>query len=204
MKIVKMSVLVLFHPAVAFTYIQKERKSFSWFPVVLLLTLGVAIRLFSLEFTHFPLSNITARSNLLLEVAKLFIPLISWGICSYLMTTILDGETLFRESMLAVSYALVPYILFMIPLTLLSRILDVSQAGLYSTLETVILGWVILLIIISLREMNHFTIGKTVEVVLLSLFTVAILWAAVALLYSICTQFIDFVREVLTEFRYKF
>lgn len=199
-----MSVLVLFHPAVAFTYIQKERNKFSWFPVILLLGLGILIRLFSLEFTHFPLSSITARSNLFLEVAKLFIPLISWGICSYLMTTILDGETLFRESMLAVSYALVPYILFMIPLTLLSRIMDVSQLGLYTTIETVILGWVILLIIISLREMNHFTIGKTVGVVFLSLFTVAVLWCAVALLYSICTQFIDFVKEVITELRYKF
>jgi hypothetical protein len=41
-------------------------------------------------------------------------------------------------------------------------------------------------------------------IVLLSIFTVAILWAAVALLYSICTQFLDFVGEVAVELRYKF
>ena len=92
----------------------------------------------------------------------------------------------------------------MIPLTLLSRILDANQAGMFHSLEAVILGWVILLIIISLKEMNHFTVGKTIMVVLLSIFTVAILWAAVALLYSICTQFLDFVGEILIELRYKF
>lgn len=204
MKILKMSLLVLFHPVVAFSYIQKERDRFKARPIVILLLLGVVIRLISLQFTHYPLSTITMRSNLFLEVAKLFVPLVSWGICSYLMTTILDGETMFRESMLAVSYALTPYIVFMIPLTLLSRILDSSQAGMFNSLEAVILGWVILLIIISLKEMNHFTVGKTVMVVLLSVFTVAILWAAVALLYSICTQFLDFVKEILIELRYKF
>ena len=204
MKILKMSLLILFHPVVAFSYIQKERDRFQARPIVILLLLGIIVRLFSLQFTHYPLSSITMRSNLVLEVAKLFVPLISWGICSYLMTTILDGETMFRESMLAVSYALVPYIVFMVPLTLLSRILDFNQAGLYGSLEACILGWVILLTIISLKEMNHFTVGKTVVIVLLSVFTVAILWAAVALLYSICTQFLDFVGEVLVELRYKF
>lgn len=204
MKILKMSLLTLFHPVVAFQYIQREREKFKATPIVVLLALGIVIRLFSLQFTHYPLSTITMRSNLMLEVAKLFVPLISWGICSYLMTTILDGETMFRESMLAVSYALVPYIVFMIPLTLLSRILDANQLGLYNTLQACILGWVILLIIISLKEMNHFTVGKTIGVVLLSVFTMAVLWAAVALVYSICIQFVDFVREVLIEIRYKF
>ena len=203
MKILKMSLLVLFHPVVAFSYIQKERDRFKARPIVILLLLGIVVRLISLQFTHYPLSSITMRSNLVLEVAKLFVPLVSWGLCSYLMTTILDGETMFRESMLAVSYALTPYIVFMIPLTLLSRILDSNQAGLFTSLEACVLGWVILLIIISLKEMNHFTVGKTIMVVLLSVFTVAILWAAVALLYSICTQFIEFVAEILIELRYK-
>ena len=204
MKILKMSMLVIFHPTVAFSYIQKERDCFRARPIVVLMALGILVRLFTLQFTHYPLSSITMRSNLALEFAKLFVPLVSWGICSYLMTTILDGETMFRESMLAVSYALAPYIVFMIPLTLLSRILDANQAGMFHSLEAVILGWVILLIIISLKEMNHFTVGKTIMVVLLSIFTVAILWAAVALLYSICTQFLDFVGEILIELRYKF
>lgn len=204
MRVLKMALLVLFHPVTAFTYIQKERDNFKWYPVAILLVLAVAVKLFALQFTHYPLSSMNAHTNLLFECAKLFVPLISWAIASYLMTTIMDGETLFRESMLAASYALVPYILMMVPLTLLSRIMDFSQQGLFVSLEAIALGWVILLIIISLKVMNHFTGGKTVAIILLSLFTVAILWVAVALLYTICSQFLDFLMEMLIELRYRF
>lgn len=204
MKILKMSLLVLFHPIVAFTYIQKEREEFKWTPVVILLGLAIAVRLFALQFTHYPLSTLGTRPNLMFECTKLFVPLISWAIASYLMTTIMDGETLFRESMLAASYALVPYILITIPLTLLSRILELNQSGLFYTVEAIALGWVILLIIISLKVMNHFSGGKTVAIILLSLFTVAILWVAIALLYTLCAQFVEFVLQLFTEVRYRF
>ena len=204
MKVLKMSLLVLFHPVVAFTYIQKERENFKWYPVAVLLGLAVLVKLFSIQFTHYPLSNLGTRPNLLFECATLFVPLISWAVASYLMTTIMDGETMFRESMLAASYALVPYILITVPLTLLSRILELNQSGLFYSVEAIALGWVVVLIIISLKVMNHFSGGKTLVIILLSLFTVAILWVAVALLYTLCAQFIDFVVQVFTEIRYRF
>ena len=204
MKVLKMSLLVLFHPVVAFTYIQKERENFKWYPVAVLLGLAVLVKLFSLQFTHYPLSNLGTRPNLLFECATLFVPLISWAVASYLMTTIMDGETMFRESMLAASYALVPYILITVPLTLLSQILELNQSGLFYSVEAIALGWVVVLIIISLKVMNHFSGGKTLVIILLSLFTVAILWVAVALLYTLCAQFIDFVVQVFTEIRYRF
>lgn len=204
MRVLKMALLVLFHPVTAFTYIQKERDNFRWYPVVILVGLAVIVRIAALQFTHYPLSSMSIYTNLIFECAKLFVPLISWAIASYLMTTIMDGETLFRESMLACSYALVPYILMTIPLTLASQIMDISQQGLFVAIEMIALGWVVLLIIISLKVMNHFSGGKTVAIILLSLFTVAILWVAVALLYTLCAQFIDFIMEVLIEVRYRF
>lgn len=204
MKILKMALLVLFHPVTAFTYIQKERDNFKWYPVAVLLGLAVVVRIAALQFTHYPLSTMTPYTNLIFECAKLFVPLISWAVASYLMTTIMDGETLFRESMLAAAYALVPYILMTIPLTLASQIMELNQQGLFVTLEMIALGWVVLLIIISLKVMNHFSGGKTIAIILLSLFTVAILWVAVALLYTLCSQFIDFIMEVLIEVRYRF
>lgn len=204
MKILKMALLVLFHPVTAFTYIQKERDNFKWYPVAVLLGLAVIVRIAALQFTHYPLSTMTPYTNLIFECAKLFVPLISWAVASYLMTTIMDGETLFRESMLAAAYALVPYILMTIPLTLASQIMELNQQGLFVTLEMIALGWVVLLIIISLKVMNHFSGGKTIAIILLSLFTVAILWVAVALLYTLCSQFIDFIMEVLIEVRYRF
>lgn len=205
MKMLKMSLLVLFHPVVAFSCIQKERDSYRGYPIIVLLASGILVRLISLEFTHYPLATVDTRNaNLALECAKLFVPLISWVIASYAMTTIMSGETLIREAMLAAAYSLVPYILFMPLLTLLSQIMDSGQAGAFNAVKGAILCWILLLMVVNLKEMNHFSGGKTLLVILLSLFTVAFLWAAVALFFAISSQFFGFVREVINEIRYKF
>ena len=65
MKILKMALLVLFHPVTAFTYIQKERDNFKWYPVAVLLGLAVVVRIAALQFTHYPLSTMTPYTNLI-------------------------------------------------------------------------------------------------------------------------------------------
>ncbi len=204
MRVLKMSILVLFHPIVAFEHIQKTRDDFKWYPVFVLLGIAIVVRIFVLQFTHYPLSSLGRNPNLMLECATLFVPLVSWAVASYLVTTIMDGETMFRESMLACSYALVPYILISIPLTLFSHIIDINMQGFYNALSFIAIAWVVLLIIMSLKVMNHFSGSRTLGVVLISLFMVAVLWVAVALVYTICNQFIDFLQEVFTELRYRF
>lgn len=200
----KMSVLVLFHPVVAFHYIQKDRRRFSYYPILILLFLCICVRLFSIQLTHYPLSMMQARNgNVLLECVKLFVPILTWVIASYAMTTILDGETLIREALLATAYSMVPYIIFTVPLTLLSRILELEQSALYYTLQAFVMGWVILLFIINMKEMNHFSGKRTLVIILLSLFTMAIIWATVALFFAISSQFISFIGEILLEFKYK-
>ncbi len=200
----KMSLLVLFHPCTAFGYIQKTRDNFKWYPVFILLAVGVGARLFELQFTHYPLSSTTFRTNLFYECCTLFVPLISFAVASYLMTSIMDGETQFRESFLASAYSVVPYVLITIPLTLVSHIMDANSSGLYTALQAAAIGWMILLIVISVKEMNHFTIGRTLGVIILAVCTVVILWCAVALVYTICMQFMQFVGEIAIELRYRF
>lgn len=204
MKTLKMSIMVLFHPVVTFQYIQKNRSEFSYLPVAALLLLNIIVRIFSIQVTHYPLAAGEPRNtNIMLECIKLFVPVLTWVLASYAMTTILDGETLFREALLAMAYSLVPYIVFTVPLTLLSRIMELSQGSLYYSIQNAIFLWVILLFIINMKEMNHFSGKKTLVIILLSLFTMAMIWATVALFFAISSQFISFVQEVLLEMKYK-
>ena len=198
MKTLKMSIMVLFHPVVTFQYIQKNRSEFSYLPVAALLLLSIIVRIFSIQVTHYPLAAGEPRNtNIMLECIKLFVPVLTWVLASYAMTTILDGETLFREALLAMAYSLVPYIVFTVPLTLLSRIMELSQGSLYYSIQNAIL------FIINMKEMNHFSGKKTLVIILLSLFTMAMIWATVALFFAISSQFISFVQEVLLEMKYK-
>lgn len=202
----KLSLMTLFHPIVVTEYIKSRRdKRFQPLPIVVMLALLVGVRIFAIYGTHYPLSTVSVRSaNLALEIGKLLVPVLTWVLASYAMTTILDGETLFRETLLFSAYALTPYVLFTVPLTLLSRLMEQGQGGMFHTIEAILLIWVVGLMILALKEMNGYTIRKTLLVVVLSVFTMAVIWATLVLLFTISSQFVTMLREVYYEALYHF
>ncbi len=201
----KLCLMTLYHPIVVTEHIKKQRhKKMNWLPVIVLLALALLVRIFSIYVTHYPLAAVSVRkANLLLECGKLFVPVLTWVLASYAMTTILDGETLFRETLLFSAYALVPYILFTPILNVASRLMDGGQMGLYATLEMGILAWVVALMILALKEMNGYSIGKTVMMIALSLFTMLMIWAVVILLFTIASQFVTMMKEIFYEVVYR-
>jgi hypothetical protein len=204
MYMLKMSLTVMFHPIDAFEYIKKDRSKFNYLPILILLFLAMAVRAFAIYVTHFPLAKIQPRdASIVLEAVKLVLPILTWVLASYAMTTIIDGETLLRETLLAVAYSMLPYILFTIPVTLLSLVLEKGQQGLFGSLNFIIWGWVILLFFINLKVMNNYTVRKTILIGLLGIFTMILVWATVALFFAISSQFFNFIKEVLLEFKMK-
>lgn len=201
----KLCLMTLFHPLVVTEHIKRERgRKMNWAPVIVLLLLALAVRIFSIYVTHYPLSGVSVRkANMLLECGKLFVPVLTWVLASYMMTTILDGETLFTETLLFSAYALTPYIVFTPILNIASRLMDGNQLGLYATLEIGILAWVVLLMILALKEMNGYSVGKTFVMILLTLFTMVMIWAMVILLYTIASQFVTMIKEVFYEVIYR-
>ena len=205
----KMCVMMLFHPIVVGEHIKRQRgvPGFKRLTVVLvlaILALALAVNIFSIYFTHYPLAAVSVRkANLLLECGKLFVPVLTWVLASYAMTTILDGGTKMGEAMLYNALTLVPYVVFTVPAVLLSRIMDGGQAGLYGVITGGLLLWVVALMIIGIKEMNEYNIAKTVLVVLLTVFTMAVIWATAVLLFTISSQFVTMIREVYYEIIYR-
>ena len=205
----KLCVMMLFHPIVVSEHIKRQRgdQQFRRLTVILVLSilaLALGVNLFSIYFTHYPLASVSVRkANLLLECGKLFVPVLTWVLASYAMTTILDGATKIGEAMLYNALTLVPYVLFTVPAVLLSRIMDGGQAGLYVIMTGGLLVWVAALMIIGIKEMNEYTIRKTLLVVLLTVFTMAVIWATAVLLFTISSQFVTMIREVYYEIIYR-
>ncbi len=204
MNALKLAAVTIFHPMVAFTYMKKDRTKFNWKPAVIILVLLAFSKIFSLYFTHYPLATKDIKdANLLIECAVIIVPLISWVIASYAMTTILDGEVKLSECFTACCYSMLPYVYFTIPLTIATHLMDTGSAGTYNTLMTVAYIWILINMIVNLKVMNNYTVGKTALVILLSLFTMVLLWAVVFLFYALSMRFVSFVLEVAEELRFR-
>ncbi len=204
MKWLKLAPVTLFHPIVGFNYMKRDRTKFNYTPILVIMLLMLFTKIFSIFVTHYPLASVSTRdANLLVECAVMVVPILSWVIASYAMTTILSGEVMFRECLMACSYSLLPYIIVQIPLSIATNIMEESQAGMYNTFSNFALLFVLLLLFINLKEMNNYTMAKTFGIILLSLFTMILLWAAISLVFALSMRFVNFVSEIVTEIGFR-
>lgn len=204
MKWLKLAAVTLFHPMVGFNYMKRDRSKFNYTPILVIMLLMIFTKIFSIFVTHYPLATVTTRdANVLVECAVMIVPILSWVIASYAMTTILSGEVMFRECLMACSYSLLPYIIVQIPLSVATNIMEESQQGLYNVISNFALLFVLLLLFINLKEMNNYTMAKTFGIILLSLFTMILLWASISLVFALSMRFVNFVSEIITEISFR-
>lgn len=174
-------------------------------PVFFLLFAVVVVRIASIFITHFPMASIQPRhANIWMEVFRMMVPLLTWILACYAMTTILDGETLLRETMAAAAYSMLPYILFVIPLSLLSHVMQNGEAALYGNLHNIVWIWVLLLFFISVKTLNEYNIGKTVLICVLSIVTMLLIWGITALFFAMSSQLYQFINGIMLEIKMLF
>lgn len=204
MKSLKLAAVTIFHPMVGFRFMKRDRTKFNYAPIIIILLLMIFTKIFSIFVTHYPLADVTTRNaNVISECAIMVLPVLSWVIASYAMTTIMSGEVMFRECLLACCFSLVPYIVIQIPLSVLTNIMEESQATYYNVISNFSLLFVLLLLFINLKEMNNYTMAKTFGIIFLSIFTMILLWASIALVFALSMRFVGFVSEVVTEISYR-
>ncbi|KIL39937.1 hypothetical protein SD70_17115 [Gordoniibacillus kamchatkensis] len=196
----KIGLSVFFHPADGFRELRDYQ---SLAAAVVLLLLSFAVRVASIMLASFHIASLQPEdANIVLEAARILLPAVSWAISCYLITSIMDGETFFGHHLLAVSYSLLPYIVFTLPITLLTLVLTRDERYVIYVLNWLVWAWVGLLLIVSLAVMNDYSLKKTIGVTLLSLFVLVIFWAAIGLVFALTNHVVTFVGDVYREVQY--
>ncbi|HOJ10298.1 MAG TPA: YIP1 family protein [Clostridiales bacterium] len=202
MNVFEMSNAILFHPVDTFEYIKSRQKSISIISCILLLFAVVVVRIASIFIVHYPIASIQPRdANIWLEIVKLLLPVLTWVISCYAITAISDGETLLREIFSAAVFSMIPYIVCTIPLAIITRVMGRDQLQLYNTLNNIILIWVLIIIFLSVRTLNDYTIVQTVKVCIISFITMLLIWAVLTLIFALTSQLIQFLCNIVRELR---
>lgn len=181
--------------------LNRNRKFSCVFPTILLF-LFFCVRIMQIYCTHYPLASVQSwEANIIVEIGKFVVPIVSWILGNYAVTSLLDGEAMARELYLSTNLCLLPYIVFMPIIIGLSHFMSSEDAGVYNFLITAVLVWVAVLLFMQTMHLNDYTFGKTVGVVFLSLIAIVIIWVIAILLFSLAKQFIDFIYGIYREFK---
>jgi len=194
------ALVILYHPRDAFYDIKVGRSRLGIGIPIILFVLTIAMRMLHLEFLHYPLATMDDASiNISLEAFSLLLPLGTWLISAYFITTINDGESSFMELLNSGAYCLMPYIVLTVPMALLSNLLTLNEALLFDTIATFIWIWVYALLFYSLLEHNEYGFWKTVAICLVSIIFMLVIWAVTLLLLMLVSQVITFFESIFIE-----
>lgn len=199
------SFYVIFHPIDAYEGIKNNRDRIN--PVVPFIILAIAygVRIAYLYIVHFPLASLEKENiNLVIELVKLWIVPLSWVPASFMATSISGGESKVKEIMFASASSLTPYIVIMTPLMFLSNIMSKTQQSWYGLFEVLATVGMILLMFAAMMALNNYTFGKTLKMMIVSAFLMAVLWLVIMLCYVLTGRMIQFVWQLLEEFRLNF
>ena len=198
----KLSLMILFHPIDSFYVVKRDKKQFAWWYAAILYLFSVLSQFAYIYFVHYPLSSIRPKdANLVLEIVKVLLPILTWVVASYAVTTILDGESHFGEIFKSTSLCTVPFTLITLTATALSRILSIEEEGLFILLQSLAIAWMVILIWISLKTGNDYSFGKSLIVTFISLIAMVIIWALCLLLFALTSQLFSLFSGLYLEIK---
>ncbi len=183
--------------------ISKEGKA-NWLASTIILLLFIVIFVVN-KYTCGFLSKtvMEGRYNILSDVGAILLIIVAATACTYLVCTINDGEGTVKKIYTFFCYSLVPYVILTPISYLLSHVLSINEAFLVSMITIVTYGWMAVLIIMGLKEVNNFTVGETVKVLLLTVFTALIMALLIFIIYVLWAQVFEFISAIFGEVVYR-
>ncbi len=125
-------------------------------------------------------------------------------ICCYLVCTITDGESNFRDLFVGCAFSLAPMLIFLPIKLVLTNVLTFNEEFFITLIDVVSIGWSALLVLLTIMYQNDYTLGKTFVTIILTLFTVLVVVALAVVLYMLISQLVDFVTSIYGEVVYRF
>lgn len=187
------------HPIDSLYYV-KESQHVSILSATILYLVLVVEYLLTIYWTGFLFTNqVIEEVNLFVEIGVILLPLLLFVVINYLVSTITDGEGRFRDVYIGTVYSLAPFILFILPITLISNVLTFNESFVYYFSLQIVIVWSIILLLVMIKEVHDYTFWGTFRNVLVTLFGMFLTVLVFFVLYVLFDQVIEFVKTIIQE-----
>ncbi len=178
----------------------EKRGSLAVANTILILTL--VARITSLQFTSFIFNQVYwPEVNIFLYLGSIIFPLALWVVGNWALTTLFDGKARLPQIYMATCYAMLPYPLFQFPLIIFSNVVTVNEAEFYSLINTIVLVFCAIYIVVAMMQIHEYTMSKTILFTFFSIFAMLVIVFILLLFFSMISQgiayFVSIVREIL-------
>lgn len=191
------------HPVDGCYGVKREGKA-SYLSANIILAFVIVLSILGKYGCGFLLKNVRdGQYDLVGDIGKILIAFIVLIICNYLMCTIHDGESTFKQLYCGYAFALTPYLIFKPIGIIISNIITYSEVFLVQFTYYFMFAWIVVLLFITLKEMNNYSFKESIKCILLTAFTVLIVALVVFILYILFAQVVEFITKISGEVAYR-
>ena len=195
----KMAIYTIFHPFNGFWDLKHEKMGSFLKANIILIMLIITFTLRS-QFTGFVLNMSEPTDfNLFYQITSLVLPFLIWCIANWCITTLVDGEGNFRDIYITTAYALIPLILFNIPMVIISNIITIEESAFYSILDTASIIWSGFLLFSGILTIHQFSIKKTLLTIVIAILGMMIMIFILLLFFTLVQNMFNFCRLIWAE-----
>lgn len=194
---------IMLHPFDGFWDLKHERKGNVRTATVIAIMFFVLYAL-NIQFGGYITTSVTpGEERVVYKVMMLFLPLMFYIIANWCFTTLMDGKGTLKDIYIATCYALKPYVIFSLPLLVVSNIVTADELAFYTFFKTVLIVWVIFLLFAGLMMTHDYTPGKTVITVILILVGICLIVFVILLVISIVQNVSQFAYNTYKEISFR-
>lgn len=143
------------------------------------------------------------RYEIASDIGTIVVVMFALVACNYLICTINEGEGTVKKIYTYFCYSLLPYIFLTPVVFVLSHVLTNNEQFLITLVQMVIYVWVVVLAILGIKEVNNYTAGETVKIILLTAFCILIMALLVFIIYVLWAQVFQFITAIYGEVVYR-
>ena len=123
--------------------------------------------------------------------------------CNYLMCTINDGEGRLKQIYCSLIYSFGPYLILQPVIFALSHVVTNNELFFIQFGNLCMITWIAVLVFMSIKEINNYSVKETVKIIGLTVFTILIVCLLVFIIYVLWSQVFDFIQSIFGEVVYK-
>lgn len=170
----------------------------------IMLVIGILFYIINKYFCGFLFKTVReGYYDIFSDVGLLLVALLLVTGCNYLMCTINDGEGKLKHIYCSFIYSFTPYLIFMPVIFAISHVVTYNEAFFVDFATLFMFIWIGILVFISIREINNYTVKETVKIIGLTVFTILIALLLAFIIYVLWAQVFDFLQSLFGEVVYK-
>ena len=176
----------------------KYKKRAGLIGAIVLYVIFVALQILKIYLTGYLFNNV-GRADGLRTILMSTLPILLLVVCNYYVSSVRDGEGKLKDIFISFIYALSPYLIFALPLFLISNIVTFNEQAIYYMVVGLIYAWCGINIILTVMELHDYSLGKALINIILTLVCFILVIAFVLILYVLGYQLISYIVNVFKE-----